>query len=1084
MYLCIYEGLSIHAVLDHYSGGMNMNQIGSTINGNKQLKMSNEKVSKLIDITGMHIDKEYLEEVTDANTLVVSGNGKDISTIRIFRVEKIVYDEEDYHLKMQSIIHSIYSIADTMFILITSNGNEVGFYIGVQSDKNVTVAASTLEAGIKGIFPGSSIKNMDSESIKGILSRVKYPGKNEAGTIVGVSQVPAHWEREQNKDNAFSVQGMEHFIDGMKGKSYTALIIASPLGENEIKALKSNLEKLYTSLSVYETYECQYGESEASSSQDTISQTVSDSISDSLTKGVSYGTMQSSGKTKGNMPNVNTHFGFLGLGFGSQKGSFDSSGTQKTDTDQTGRTTTKGNQNGTAHMTGTTVGLNKSLMVSQKNKTVIDILGKIDTQLNRFRDSEVFGLWNCSAFFTAESPEIAIVAANLYKSLVCGDNNGCEKAHISIWDRIRNNNVPEIIRSLRGLVIPSFKLKNGTICRCGSLVNGSELPILMGFPRKSVSGVSAIKMASFGREVHHISPYEYESPLLVMGDVYHMGEKENTPVGLTLDSLTAHTFISGAPGVGKTTFSVNLLATLANNNVKFMVIEPEKGEYKELLGKYPGIQIFTTNPLKYRMLRMNPFAFRDEIHILTHIDRIMDVFSVCWPLYAAQPALLRECIEEAYRRTGWDLGNSIYLYDGKKRFPDFNVLLEVIPEIIKKSKFVGESKGTYEGALLTRIAMLTNGLFGQIFNNEIEISDEEFFENNCIIDLSEAGTAETNSLVMGMMIIRLREYRMVKGITDNKLKHIMLIEEAHNIFPNSSKRSVEGGENLSSKSIEMMSKCLAELRGYGQGFIVVDQRPGAVDDSCISNTSTKIFFRLQEKDDQEVVAASLALTEEQRKELFRFPRRVALVYQDNWIEPVLVEIGKTSNKYKSDSRNGNIISYEEMKRIRGFLIGMLRSMEEKNDYDFEYIKHTLQGIHGLNKGKLDDIINIFKYYDDTFKSYGGRFKNIRIRKEFYRSLVMEIVQCKDILKYLDMSFIDDLVETKEKLVSNQSFIKACQELQQKTLCYLKKYISAPNSSYGEYFNDLDWILELILLDSEDKKLWTIHNCLYGKVKEG
>ena len=81
MYLCIYEGLSIHAVLDHYSGGMNMNQIGSTINGNKQLKMSNEKVSKLIDITGMHIDKEYLEEVTDANTLVVSGNGKDISHI-------------------------------------------------------------------------------------------------------------------------------------------------------------------------------------------------------------------------------------------------------------------------------------------------------------------------------------------------------------------------------------------------------------------------------------------------------------------------------------------------------------------------------------------------------------------------------------------------------------------------------------------------------------------------------------------------------------------------------------------------------------------------------------------------------------------------------------------------------------------------------------------------------------------------------------------------------------------------------------------------------------------------------------------
>lgn len=1057
--------------------------------GANPMTITQKRMSQIIDITRTHIDRDYLDVITDEQVSVVREAGKDVSTIRIFKLDKIVYDEEDYHLKIQSIIHSIYSIADTLFILITSSGNEVGFFIGVQSDKNVTVAADALEAGIKGIFPGSNIHNMNSSEIESILRTLKYPGNKKAGTVVGVSQVPSQWEREKKGEvgRRFSVQGMEHFIDGMKGKTYTGLIIANPLGPAEITALKTNLENLSTSLSVYAHFECQYGESEATTSQDTISQSVTDSVSDSLIKGVTYGTMQNTGTSKGNMPNVNTHLGFLGFGLGTQKGSFNSTGTQQTNMNQDSHTNTKGTQNGSSRMNGNTTGTNKSLSVTQENKAVVNLLKKVEAQITRLQESEVFGLWNCSAFFSAETPEIAIVAANMYKSLVCGDNNECEKAHISIWDSIRNANVPGIINSLSGLVIPSFRLKTNLVCKCGCLVNGSELPILMGLPRKSVSGVSVIKMASFGREVHYITPKEARSPQLIMGNVFHMGKSEDTPVGLSMESLAAHTFISGSSGVGKTTFTVGLLATLADNGVKFMVIEPEKGEYKKLLGDYPGIQVFTTNPLKHRMLKINPFAFNKKIHILSHIDRIMEVFSVCWPLYAAQPAMLREVIEEAYRRTGWDLTNSVYLYEGVVTFPDFSTLLEVLPDIIKKSKFVGESRGTYEGALLTRIIMLTNGLFGQIFNSKIGLSDEELFENNCIIDLSETGSGETNALVMGMMIIRLREYRMVKGIQSSGLKHVMLIEEAHNIFPSSSKKSVEGGENLSSKSVDMMTKCLAELRGYGQGFIIVDQRPSAVNDSCISNTSTKIFFRLPEREDQDAVSASLALSQEQSSELFRFPDQVALVYQENWIESVLTRVSQSSYRYKRENDSQNVIEYEILKMIRGYILGVLRSMENKGVYEISFIREAIMKMGVISEEKRKDFMCIFEFYDEIFKAGGSRFDSAKQRKEFYRSLCVEITQCGELMRHLDMSFIEKLAEevgkNGEGPQKNRNFIEECQKIQKKAHGLIKSYVNSPNSEYKGFYDDIDWMIELLLLKPDDKRMYTIHNSLYGKVKE-
>ena len=92
----------------------------------------------------------------------------------------------------------------------------------------------------------------------------------------------------------------------------------------------------------------------------------------------------------------------------------------------------------------------------------------------------------------------------------------------------------------------------------------------------------------------------------------------------------------------------------------------------------------------------------------------------------------------------------------------------------------------YKGSLLTRLLSLTNGLSGMIFTND-DISDADLFDRNVIVDLSRVGSTETKSLIMGMLVLKMQEYRMTNTDGPNaKLRHVTVIEEAHNLLKRTS----------------------------------------------------------------------------------------------------------------------------------------------------------------------------------------------------------------------------------------------------------------------------------------------------------
>ena len=314
---------------------------------------------------------------------------------------------------------------------------------------------------------------------------------------------------------------------------------------------------------------------------------------------------------------------------------------------------------------------------------------------------------------------------------------------------------------------------------------------------------------------------------------------------------------------------------------------------KNIFGNLEDVMVYGTNPKLTQLLRLNPFSFNKDIHILEHIDRLVEIFNVCWPMYAAMPAVLKDAIIKSYLDCGWDTLNSTNKYN-LELFPNFIDVARNIKTIIEESEFDSDNKGAYKGALLVRLNSLTNGLNKLIFTND-EIKEKDLFDSNVIVDLSRVASSETKSLIMGILIMKLEEYRMTSNLMNASLRHVTLLEEAHHILKRTSLENNNESSNILAKSVEILANSIAEMRTYGEGFIIVDQAPMLLDMSVIRNTNTKIIMRLADKDDRDLVGLSANLNDDQIIELAKLPCGVAAIYQNEWVEPVLCKIDKFKN---------------------------------------------------------------------------------------------------------------------------------------------------------------------------------------------
>lgn len=574
------------------------------------------------------------------------------------------------------------------------------------------------------------------------------------------------------------------------------------------------------------------------------------------------------------------------LGFGMSRG-YNTAHTDSSTVERSNaHSTNEQHSNGTTDTHGTV----RTQQIEVCNKAVEELLTRIDEQIKRTKESEDYGCYSCAAYFLSSRPSKALLAANTYRSLMIGEGSSVESGAVNLWqDRASVTAMREYLKRFTHPVFARQLWENeadSLFYTAGTLVSGRELPMHLGLPTRSVHGLPIIEHAEFGRNVPDEAMPDEDK--MNLGKIYHMGKEEAAGLLLNRQAMASHTFITGSTGTGKSNAVYHLLdEIIKNGQTTFLVVEPAKGEYKNVFGNCTDVQVFGTNPRETPLLRMNPFAFPENIHILEHIDRLVEIFNACWPMYAAMPAVLKDAIERSYQKVGWDLRNS---ESEKGVFPTFFDLLDILPGVIEESHYSKDTQSDYVGALCTRVKSLTNGIYGSVLCAEDALTDEALFDRNVIVDLSRVGSMETKSLLMGILVMKLQEYRMCSSGMNSRLRHVTVLEEAHNLLRKTSAEQSQEGANLQGKSVEMLANAIAEMRTYGEGFIIADQAPGLLDMSVIRNTNTKIILRLPDEEDRKLVGKSAALKEAQIDELSKLPLGVAAVYQNEWPEAVLCKI--------------------------------------------------------------------------------------------------------------------------------------------------------------------------------------------------
>lgn len=574
------------------------------------------------------------------------------------------------------------------------------------------------------------------------------------------------------------------------------------------------------------------------------------------------------------------------LGFGMSRG-YNTAHTDSSTVERSNaHSTNEQHSNGTTDTHGTA----RTQQIEVCNKAVEELLTRIDEQIKRTKESEDYGCYSCAAYFLSSRPSKALLAANTYRSLMIGEGSSVESGAVNLWqDRASVTAMREYLKRFTHPVFARQLWENeadSLFYTAGTLVSGRELPMHLGLPTRSVHGLPIIEHAEFGRNVPDEAMPDEDK--MNLGKIYHMGKEEAAGLILNRQAMASHTFITGSTGTGKSNAVYHLLDEITKNGqTTFLVVEPAKGEYKNVFGNCTDVQVFGTNPRETPLLRMNPFAFPENIHILEHIDRLVEIFNACWPMYAAMPAVLKDAIERSYQKVGWDLRNS---ESEKGVFPTFFDLLDILPGVIEESHYSKDTQSDYVGALCTRVKSLTNGIYGSVLCAEDALTDEALFDRNVIVDLSRVGSMETKSLLMGILVMKLQEYRMCSSGMNSRLRHVTVLEEAHNLLRKTSAEQSQEGANLQGKSVEMLANAIAEMRTYGEGFIIADQAPGLLDVSVIRNTNTKIILRLPDEEDRKLVGKSAALKEAQIDELSKLPLGVAAVYQNEWPEAVLCKI--------------------------------------------------------------------------------------------------------------------------------------------------------------------------------------------------
>jgi hypothetical protein len=363
--------------------------------------------------------------------------------------------------------------------------------------------------------------------------------------------------------------------------------------------------------------------------------------------------------------------------------------------------------------------------------------------------------------------------------------------------------------------------------------------------------------------------------------------------------------IVGGSGSGKTTTTFNLLTQLwGTHKIPFIVFDPKVTPEYRYLKRLPEFKddllIFTPGQEFLAPFRFNPFEVMSGVPLQEHVSRIFDCFMGALPLEDPLPSFLQEAIDLNYKQQKWDQmfdrGGKLNDKGEPLGFPTMQDLYDKTLSLAQnnygKDKEVGDR---IKGALRARLYRLTaqSGI-GAMLQASRGLPLDQLMTKPIIFELGGLNQEE-QSLFSLFILSFIFEYVRVERVgkfqpkqrldgsieraTDLDLRHVILVEEAHNML---GQPSGEGSNTSQGKVVDKFAQIMREMRSAGEGVIVVDQSPAALATSVVDATNLKLMHRLPSPIDREYLGKSMCLTEGESQLSGIFSPGEAFYYVPGW----------------------------------------------------------------------------------------------------------------------------------------------------------------------------------------------------------
>lgn len=811
------------------------------------VKVPDNQFHELLDKV---IERSSLESVGERDSFYINEDIEcDITWLKIVRLPVKPDNAEDYNFfdRWQGVLSSMHEWGYRFYFLLQRKNGETGIYLGVRS-KNAFFSANDaieqVEEATSGSMPGIELKILEPTETIELKMNI-----DRCGSIGAVTGLPSFF----NNDKPGVLQTLDPLAFGIRGKEgkerdYNLLVIGDPIKDSEITDIMNRMRTLGSEIHTFVQRSVNEGNTKSESKQ----------------KGFGAGITSGAMFAARSMP-LGIFGGLLTCAAGIASTSINKS-------------------------------ISESVSLSV-NSTYLDKFAQYaeeltDRHVDRMKEGRNLGYWNVGVYVLGKDRKDVNTINGMLRSIYSGKNTYLEPIRLHVLSE--SSGALQIVRDYFNL-IPLFNNKMPDMTEdtvwhvfgkyyqyLSTPMNTKEFALATSLPQNDAPGLRFVKSAvRFAN-----NPPVIEGDKITLGKIVNMGVEQNAEYQINHNDLVRHALVVGSTGSGKSCSCKRIITEILEHNIPTLIIEPAKDDWvrwaikmneilpdeKKFRIYMPGLEEFEGYPLQ--TLKLSPFQPAGvegaNVDITARCENIISLINASLPSEDVLPVLIDETIYALYAAAYKDKFTSGAPMEQQKMYPILSALSAMSNRVMKQKNYDEKVRSNLSTCLETRFQYLTRGTRGRLLNVTRSTDFSELFDHPTVINISGISASRDKALIMSILLLSLYEYRKSiysnnveyrKKALENKLLHLTLIEEAHNVLLKPEGNSANNPQKVVA---DLFTNMLSEIRSYGEGLMIVDQYPTRLIPDAIKNTNYKIIHRLASPDDAEVMASSAALREEQK----------------------------------------------------------------------------------------------------------------------------------------------------------------------------------------------------------------------------